>query len=75
MSGGSAPAGTVTHVEADNDTEWLTSAQMAEVLMVSDDTIRKWRCRGEFPGAMTLPNGSIRIHRKDVELWLQGRAA
>ena len=62
-------------MEANNDTEWFTLAQMAEVLMVSYDTIRKWRCRGEFPRAVTLPNGSIRIHRKDLELWLEGRAA
>ena len=54
---------------------WLTLQEVALELGVPYESVRKWRQRGKLPHTIKLPNGQLRIHRKDLDLWLEGRAA
>lgn len=57
-------------------TEWLTTVQVAEVIGVSDDTVRRWIDAGllrareiERPGNQR----TLRIRRDDLDTFLEER--
>ena len=51
---------------------WLTVRDIAEDLAVSLSTVYKWSSRGQpdFPRAIRLRNGDIRVRRDWYEAWL-----
>lgn len=48
----------------------LTIAEVCDELSISKSTFYEWRTKGVAPKCTRLPNGGIRIHRDDLELWL-----
>lgn len=48
----------------------LTTAEVAEELRVHQKTVRQWVDTGKLP-AITLPGGTFRIRREDVEAILR----
>lgn len=57
-----------------NDSQWLTVAQVAEEIQVSEETVRRWIRAGELP---VLDFGSrnmgYRIRRDVLEAFLEDR--
>lgn len=58
-----------------NSSQWLTLDDIGEILGVSVHTLRKWRAAGRFPAVAKLPNGSLRVRARDLDLWLESRTA
>lgn len=56
-----------------NDQQWLTLKQFADLVGVSVHTVYKWQAKGQLPPAVRLPNGSLRINSVDLDLWLEQR--
>lgn len=50
-------------------TRWLTTPEVCERLGVSRHTMSKWRARGAAPPFKKLPNGSLRVRERDLEVW------
>ena len=48
----------------------LTVPQVCEVLDVSKSTFYYWRQTAKAPRCIRLPNGDLRIHRADLDAWL-----
>ena len=48
----------------------LTTAQLCAELQVARSTLYKWWEKGAGPVRMTLPNGSSRVRREDLEAFL-----
>jgi excisionase family DNA binding protein len=53
--------------------ELLTLAETAALLRVSRQALYRWRRRGDGPPVITLPGGTVRIARGDLEEWLRAR--
>jgi excisionase family DNA binding protein len=53
---------------------YLSLRQMAAELGVSYETVRAWRKKGVMPHLVKLPNGQLRVHREDLDLWLEDQA-
>jgi excisionase family DNA binding protein len=53
--------------------DYLTEAELAELLKVSVKTVRNWRKAGTGPPALRLGRG-IRYRRRDVEAWASDQA-
>lgn len=49
----------------------LTPGETAELLRVSESTLKRWRREGKGPTYTRLDAGSIRYHRADLEAWLR----
>jgi predicted DNA-binding transcriptional regulator AlpA len=43
---------------------------LAELNGVSRDTFYRWRQLGVAPPAIRLPNGELRVRRRDLAAWL-----
>jgi excisionase family DNA binding protein len=50
--------------------EKLTLAQLCEELQISRSTFYEWRAKGRAPRCIRLPNGDLRIRRRDLDGWL-----
>lgn len=48
----------------------MTSQQVAELLSLTDHTVRVWRTQGEGPKWFKVGTKAIRYHRADVEAWI-----
>jgi excisionase family DNA binding protein len=48
--------------------EYLTEAEVAELLKVSVGTLRRWRREGTGPPALRLGRG-VRYLRRDLDAW------
>jgi excisionase family DNA binding protein len=57
-------------VTASEKTQWLTYKDVIVELNVSRSTLNKWRADGKSPSFIVLPNGELRIRRRDLEAWL-----
>jgi len=55
-------------------TDYLQTAEAAEVLGVSQNTLRKWAATGKIPLQRNPANGYRLFHRRDLEKFLR-RAA
>jgi predicted DNA-binding transcriptional regulator AlpA len=53
--------------------EKLTLAALCKELQISRSTFYEWRQKRVAPPCYTLPNGQLRIIRKDFDAWLQAR--
>lgn len=54
--------------------EWMTVAEIADQLRVSEETVRRWVRAGELP-ALNIggPKAGYRIRAADLEKFFQGR--
>lgn len=50
--------------------EFLTSAQLADLLQLSPDTVKYWRTQCRGPAYHTVGN-HVRYRRSDVDSWLR----
>lgn len=48
----------------------LTSADVATLLSVTDETVRRWAAEGKLPH-VTLPSGHRRFRRADVDQYME----
>ncbi|MES9602322.1 helix-turn-helix domain-containing protein [Actinomadura sp. NPDC000929] len=48
----------------------LTVPQLCEELQISRSTFYEWRQKGRAPVCLVLPNGSLRVRRRDLDRWL-----
>ena len=48
----------------------LTLAQVCTELGISRSTFYDWRAKRKAPRCITLPNGSLRIRREELDRWL-----
>jgi excisionase family DNA binding protein len=51
--------------------ERLTVRQVCVELQVSRSTFYEWRAKGCAPRCLKLPNGEIRVRRRELERWLE----
>jgi excisionase family DNA binding protein len=50
--------------------EKLTIGEVCAELKISRSTFYDWRAKRRAPRCITLPNGSLRIRRADLDRWL-----
>ena len=50
--------------------EKLTIAEVCRELKISRLTFYDWRAKRRAPRCITLPNGSLRVRRADLDRWL-----
>lgn len=51
--------------------EKLTLAELCAELKIQRSTFYDWRAKGRAPRCMKLPNGEIRVMRRDLDAWLE----
>ena len=51
----------------------LTLVQVCTELGISRSTFYDWRAKRKAPRCITLPNGSLRIRREELDRWLDSR--
>lgn len=51
----------------------LTTAQVAKLLGVSDETVRRWIQAGQLPGVRITDDSWYRVDRKQLEQYAQTR--
>ncbi|MFC4588617.1 helix-turn-helix transcriptional regulator [Sphaerisporangium corydalis] len=51
----------------------LTVREVCAELQISRSTFYEWRAKKNGPRCITLPNGSLRIRRTDLDRWLDAR--
>ena len=55
--------------------DYLTLAEFLAELNVPKSTFFRWKATGQAPRTIKLPNGSLRIRRRDLDAWLAEREA
>jgi predicted DNA-binding transcriptional regulator AlpA len=50
--------------------EHLTLPELLAELDVAKSTFFRWKATGKAPRMIKLPNGSLRIRRRDLDAWL-----
>lgn len=53
--------------------EKLTVHELCTELKISRSTFYDWRQKGRSPRCIRLPNGDLRIRRRDLDEWLDGQ--
>jgi excisionase family DNA binding protein len=53
--------------------EKLTVRELCAELKISRSTFYDWRQKGRGPRCIRLPNGDLRICRRDLDEWLDGQ--
>ena len=53
--------------------EKLTLAEVCAELRIERSTFYDWRAKGRAPRCLKLPNGEIRVTRRDLDAWLETR--
>lgn len=51
--------------------ELLTVAEFCAVLRISRSTFYEWVAKGRAPRCRKLPNGQLRIDRRDFDVWFE----
>lgn len=62
----------LTSFDADPN-EKLTVSELCAELKVSRSTFYDWRQKRRGPRCIRLPNGDLRIRRRDLDAWLATR--
>ncbi|HVB43280.1 MAG TPA: helix-turn-helix domain-containing protein [Streptosporangiaceae bacterium] len=70
MARGPTAAASLTH---GGPNEKLTLAEVCAELRIERSTFYDWRAKGRAPRCLKLPNGEIRITRRDLDAWLETR--
>ncbi|HEY0641560.1 MAG TPA: helix-turn-helix domain-containing protein [Pseudonocardiaceae bacterium] len=47
----------------------LTVKQFCEEMQISRSTFYEWVAKGKAPRCRKLPNGQLRIDRRDIDAW------
>ena len=56
------------------DEEWLTVEEVAEILKVNEETVRRWIRKGDMPVlALGTPKAGYRISRQVLEDFIHSR--
>ena len=55
--------------------EKLTVREICDELKISRSTFYDWRQKGRGPRCIRLPNGDLRISRRDLDAWLGAQAS
>jgi excisionase family DNA binding protein len=63
----------VAHAVGINPNEKLTVRELCAELKVSRSTFYDWRQKRRGPRCIRLPNGDLRIRRRDLDEWLGAR--
>jgi len=50
--------------------EWMAQTDILVELDISRSTLAKWRTEGRGPVFRKLPNGALRIRRRDFDAWV-----
>ncbi len=58
---------------AERTRDKLTLAEVCTELGISRSTFYDWRAKHRAPRCITLPNGSLRIRRAELDRWLDAR--
>lgn len=53
--------------------EFLTTAQVAKLLGVSDETVRRWIIAGQLPGVRMTDDSWYRVNRRELEKYAQAK--
>lgn len=53
---------------------WMSVPELLDELDVKRRTWQRWRALGRTPPCHRLPNGELRIKRRDFETWLDSLA-
>ena len=53
--------------------EKLTVRELCAELKISRSTFYDWRQKGRGPRCIRLPNGDLRVRRRDLDAWLDGQ--
>ncbi len=56
-----------------NPNEKLTVSELCAELKVSRSTFYDWRQKRRGPRCIRLPNGGLRIRRRDLDTWLSAQ--
>jgi len=56
-----------------DDPEWMTTAEVAEYLRVTDETVRRWIRAGEIAVLDLGRRGGYRIRRADLDTFVSER--
>jgi predicted DNA-binding transcriptional regulator AlpA len=51
--------------------EKLTLAEVCAELRIERSTFYDWRAKGRAPACSKLPNGELRIVRRDLDTWFE----
>ncbi|GAB7005834.1 hypothetical protein JCM18899A_33070 [Nocardioides sp. AN3] len=51
----------------------LSVSDLCEELGIARSTFYDWRAAHKAPRCIKLPNGALRIRRRDLDEWLEGR--
>lgn len=51
-------------------TDLMTVSDVCDELKIARSTFYEWRTKGRGPRCTRLPNGALRIRRRDLESWL-----
>lgn len=57
--------------DRENPNEKLTLAQVCRELKISRSTFYDWRAKRKAPPCLRLPNGGLRIVRRELDAWLE----
>ncbi len=58
---------------AERSRDKLTLAEVCTELGIARSTFYDWRAKQRAPRCITLPNGSLRIRRAELDRWLDAR--
>jgi predicted DNA-binding transcriptional regulator AlpA len=53
--------------------DYLTLPELLTELDVPKSTFFRWKATGQAPRTFKLPNGSLRIRRRDLDAWISDR--
>ncbi|MET9340286.1 helix-turn-helix domain-containing protein [Nonomuraea sp. NPDC003804] len=53
---------------------WMSVPELLEELDIKRRTWQRWRALGRAPQCHRLPNGELRIKRRDFEMWIDSLA-
>ncbi len=57
-----------------SEDQWMTTAQVAELFQVTEETIRRWIRAGELPVLdLGARKGGYRIKRSDIDAFIRQR--
>jgi excisionase family DNA binding protein len=56
------------------ETTLLTPAEVAEILRLKPDTVRRWAVAGRLPGVVFIAGKTLRFRRDAIELLVQAEA-
>ncbi len=53
-----------------DEDRWLTVQQIAAMLQIDDETVRRWLRSGELPGLLLGRKGGYRVQESDLTAFL-----